>query len=80
MQENYDDWHKKFNEIKEVDIPKITDELIVIEDLFNERKYKELDEKIAKTELQIYYIKTKANTIPKFPIVSSIALTILPTS
>lgn len=61
MQENYDEWHKKFNEIKDVDIPKITDELIVIEDLFNEKKYKELDEKIAKTELQIYYIKTKAN-------------------
>lgn len=61
MQENYDEWHKKFNQIKDEDIPKITDELIVIEDLFNEKKYKELDEKIAKTELQIYYIKTKAN-------------------
>lgn len=61
MQENYDEWHRKFNEIKDVDIPKITDELIAIEDLFNEKKYKELDEKIAKTELQIYYIKTKAN-------------------
>lgn len=61
MQENYDEWHKKFNQIKDEDIPKITDELIVIEDLFNDKKYKELDEKIAKTELQIYYIKTKAN-------------------
>lgn len=61
MQENYDEWHKKFNEIKDVDVPKITDELIAIEDLFNEKKYKELDELIAKTELQIYYIKTKAN-------------------
>lgn len=61
MQENYDEWHKKFNEIKDQDIPKITDELIVIEDLFNDKKYKELEEKIAHTELQIYYIKTKAN-------------------
>lgn len=61
MQENYDEWHKKFNQIKDEDIPKITDDLIVIEDLFNDKKYKELDEKIAKTELQIYYIKTKAN-------------------
>ncbi len=61
MQENYDEWHKKFNEIKDTDIPKITDELIAIEDLFNDKKYKDLDEKIAHTELQIYYIKTKAN-------------------
>ena len=61
MQENYDEWHKKFSEIKDQDIPKITDELIVIEDLFNDKKYKELEEKIAHTELQIYYIKTKAN-------------------
>ncbi len=61
MQENYNEWHKKFNEIKDQDIPKITDELIVIEDLFNDKKYKELEEKIAHAELQIYYIKSKAN-------------------
>ena len=44
MQENYDEWHKKFSEIKDQDIPKITDELIVIEDLFNDNKYKVFEE------------------------------------
>ena len=33
-----------FKEIKDVEVPKITDALIEIEDCFNEKKYKELNE------------------------------------
>lgn len=61
MQEMYDDWKKRFNYIKEVEIPKITDSLIEIQDLFDNKKYKDLNKLLAKTELNIDYIKTKSN-------------------
>lgn len=61
MQETYDDWQKRFKEIKDVEVPKITDALIEIEDCFNERDYKTLNDRIAKAELEIFYVKTKAN-------------------
>ena len=61
MQETYDDWQKRFKEIKDVEVPKITDALIEIEDCFNEKDYKSLNEKIAKAELEIFYVKTKSN-------------------
>ncbi len=61
MQEMYKDWQKRFKEIKDVEVPKITDSLIEIEDCFNEKEYKDLGDKIAKAELQIFYVKTKSN-------------------
>lgn len=61
LQESYDDWQKRFKEIKDVEVPKITDALIEIEDCFNEKDYKSLNDKIAKVELEIFYVKTKAN-------------------
>ena len=61
MQETFEDWQKRFKEIKDVEVPKITDALIEIEDCFNEKKYNILNDKIAKAELEIFYVKTKAN-------------------
>ena len=61
MQETYDDWQERFKEIKDVEVPKITDALIEIEDSFNEKDYQDLSDKIAKAELEIYYVKAKAN-------------------
>ncbi len=61
MQEKLEDWKERFNEIKDKDVPRITDELIEIEDLFNDKDYSSLDEKIAPVELEIYYVKTKTN-------------------
>ncbi len=61
MQETYDDWQDRFKEIKDVEIPKVTNTLIEIEDCFNEKKYEELNDKLAKAELEIYYLKTKSN-------------------
>lgn len=54
------EWQRRFKEIKDDDIPKITDALIDIEDLYAEQKYKELRKKITHTELDIAYAKTKA--------------------
>lgn len=61
MQETYDDWMARFKKIKDEEVPKITDELIEIEDLYQKKQIKELKEKISKTEMDIYYVKTKAN-------------------
>ena len=61
LQESYNEWQKRFKEIKDEEVPKITDSLIEIEDCFNEKDYKSLNDKIAKAELEIFYLKTKAN-------------------
>ena len=61
MQETFEDWQKRFKEIKDIEVPKLTDALIEIEDCFNEKKYSSLNDKIAKAELEIFYVKTKAN-------------------
>lgn len=61
LQETYEEWQKRFKEIKEVEVPRITDALIEIEDCFNEKNYKILNDKIAKAELEIFYLKTKSD-------------------
>ncbi len=63
MKETFDEWQIRFKEIKENEVPKITDALIEIEDCFNEKKYKLLNEKLAKAELEIFYVKSKANLL-----------------
>ena len=59
--EIYNEWQRRFKEIKDIEVPKISDALLEIEDLFNETKYKELKKKIAEVELDICYVKTKSN-------------------
>ncbi len=61
MQKKYDNWQKRLKEIKEEEIPKITDALIEIENTFEDKDYKALKPKIASLELQIAYVKTKSN-------------------
>ncbi len=63
LQEAYEDWQCRFKEIKEVELPKLTDALLDIEECFNEKDYKTLNDKIAKAELEIFYVKSKANTL-----------------
>lgn len=61
MSETYNNFQERFKKIKDEEVPKITDGLIEIEDLFHEKNYKKLKERIAEIELEIYYVKTKAN-------------------
>ena len=61
MQEVFENWQRRFKEMKDVEVPKITDQLLVIEELFQAKKYKELKKKLAEAELDIYYVKTKSN-------------------
>lgn len=59
--EVFTEWQRRFKEIKDVEVPKISDALLEIEDLFNDRRYKELKKKIAEVEMDICYVKTKSN-------------------
>jgi len=61
MQELFQEWQRRFKEMRDLEVPKITDQLIEIEELFQEKKYKELKKKLAEAELDIYYVKTKSN-------------------
>jgi len=61
MQKKYDNWCLRLKEIKDVEVPKITDALIDIEEVFDDKDYKSLKSKIATLELQIAYVKTKSN-------------------
>ena len=61
MKDSLKVWQDKFKSIKEVDVPKVTDELLEAEDLYAVQNYKELKEKLSAIELELYYIKTKAN-------------------
>lgn len=65
LREIHNDFQKRFLEIKDVDIPKITDELIELDDLYEEKKYKDLERKLAKIELEIVYIKKRSNFLLK---------------
>ena len=57
LQEAYEEWQKRFKEIKDVEVPKLTDALLDIEECFNDKDYKSLNDKIAKAELEIFYVK-----------------------
>lgn len=61
LQKKYDSWKERFKIIKEEDVPRITNALIDIEEVFNNKDYKNLKNKIAEIEMEITYVKTKAN-------------------
>ncbi len=59
----YNDWQARFKVIKEEDLPKINDDLIKIETLFEEKNYKELNELMAKVEMNIFTLKARSNKL-----------------
>ena len=61
LENKYDSWKKRFESIKNEDIPALTDALIDVEESFKSRRIKEIEPKLAKVELSIYHVKTKAN-------------------
>ena len=61
LEEKYEEWKTRFDDIKNKDIPLLTDELIDIEDSFKTRKYKKIEPDLAKIELSLYHVKTKAS-------------------
>ena len=61
MESTLQTWKGIFQSIKEQDLAKITDDLLEAEELYNNKEFKALKEKLAHIELDIYYVRTKAN-------------------
>ena len=61
LRKQYENWQNRFNEIKDVDIPKITDYINEIQINFDEKDYKSLKNSLIKTEIELNYLKTKAD-------------------
>jgi len=60
LEKKYETWKNKFKNIKDVEVPRITDEIINIEELIKSRKYKDIEKELAKIELDVYFIKSKS--------------------
>ena len=65
MQEVYTNLRKRFDAIKKEDIPKITDNLLKLEDLYDSKKYKELNKLLGTVEFDIYLVKAKSDYLLK---------------
>ena len=61
LKEKYDNWQKRFKRIKDVEMPKITDEINQIDELFASKNYKELKNLILDTEIDLNSLKTKSD-------------------
>ena len=61
MKDPFLEWQHKFEVIKTEDVPRITDMLLEAEELYDQKDYKTLKKKISDIELDIYYVKTKAD-------------------
>ncbi len=61
MKKTFDNFVQRFNDIKEKDVAKITDDLVMIEELYSNKDYKKLEKKLNEVELDIYYAKTRSN-------------------
>ena len=59
----YDKWQNKFDNIRNNDIPEITDMLISADGYVDQKDYKTLKPHLANTELKIYKLKEKTNSL-----------------
>lgn len=59
LAKKFKEWNKRFNDIKDNEIPKLTDKILELEVLLENNKFKELDLLYPKYELEVYYSKTK---------------------
>lgn len=58
LMETYKKWEKRYHKIEKEDIPRLTDKLLVCSELIENNKFKEASYELAKTEIDIYYVKT----------------------
>ena len=61
LRKQYENWKKRFNQIKEEDIPKITDAINEVQMNFDDNDYKAVKLSIIKAEMDLNYLKTKAD-------------------
>ncbi len=60
LEKRYELWKERYNKIKDTDIPELNTKLNDLEGLIKTKKYKDINEAIAKLELEIYYVKAKS--------------------
>lgn len=58
LDDKYKKWNKRYTKIEKESIPKLTDKLLEIEGLIEDRNFKEASFSLARAELDIYYVKT----------------------
>ncbi len=63
MEEKYQKWQDKFEEIKTKEIPKIDDMLIELDTLIDKKEYKTAKFRIAKCEMEVYKVREQANDL-----------------
>jgi len=61
LRKQYENWQRRFNQIKDEDIPKITDAINEVQLNFDESDYKALKVSLIKAEMDLNYLKTKAD-------------------
>ena len=61
MKEKLDDWKARFNDIKNTEMPKITETINDIEELFEEKNFKDLKGLVLKADFDLNNLKTKAS-------------------
>ena len=61
MKEKFNDWKNRFNDIKDKEMPKITETLNEIEELFVEKNFKDLKGLVLKADFDLNTLKTKAS-------------------
>ena len=61
LKKKYINWQERFQHIRDQEIPDITDKIIELQNDFNERDYNKLKTNLVEVEMNINYIKTKAD-------------------
>ena len=60
IEEEVEDWKQRLDKIEKVDMPKLTDELVEIENLCVDKDYEGANEKIGTVEKHIFHVKAKS--------------------
>src|SRR5574344_1723104 len=63
IEKEIEEWKHKFDNIEKKDMPLLTDELVEVEDLCVNKKYKEANELLVKVEKDIFHVKAKSTKL-----------------
>jgi septation ring formation regulator len=63
LEERFSNWHEQFDHIKSNKLPKVSDMILDLDYLIEQKNYQGADFKIAKVEIEIHKLKTKTNIL-----------------
>lgn len=61
LAKKFKDWNKRFDDIKDIELPKLTDKILELEVLLENNDFKKLDLLYPKCELEVYCLKAKTD-------------------